>query len=573
MSPDEARWPAVLSCRDVEVRYGQVQVLFGVDLDVYDNEIVALLGTNGAGKSTLLRAVTGLTPPSAGTIQLDGNDITGTDPAEVAGMGVGFMPGGRAVFPGLTVQENLELAGWLYRNDHQRLDEAIDEALCLFPMLRRRLSERAALLSGGQQQMVALAQTLVAKPRLLMLDELSLGLAPVVVGELLEVVRRLRDAGLTIVLVEQSVNVALDVADRAVFMEKGEVRFAGPAADLRDRDDLLRAVFIGTSTPPASTSPVPNGAGEPPEREVVLRAQGVGCSFGGVRAVNQVDLDVHTGEIIGIVGANGAGKTTLLDLLSGFVTTNRGQVTIDGEDVTDLPPHRRALLGLARTFQDARLFPSLTVAENLAVALDRSAPNRDPVAAAFRLAPSILTELVVSDDVDALISALGLDAFRDKRVAQLSTGSRRVVELASLVAQDARVLLLDEPSAGVAQREAEALGPVLRRLRDATGAAMVIVEHDVPLLRATCDRLVAMDLGSVIAEGQPDAVLADPLVTAAYLGTNVTAVQRSGSGGRTRRRRAPLEASQEIEAPPGVRDVGRDTLDVLPMADRHYGDA
>ena len=563
----------VLSCRDIEVRYGQVQVLFGVDLEVHDREIVALLGTNGAGKSTLLRAVTGLTPPFAGTVELDGTSVTGADPAQVAELGVGFMPGGRAVFPGLSVQENLELAGWLYRGDRRRLETAIEEALELFPMLRARLGERAALLSGGQQQMVALAQTLVAKPRLLLLDELSLGLAPVVVGQLLDVVRQLRDGGLTVVLVEQSVNVALDIADRAVFMEKGEVRFSGPAAELRDREDLLRSVFIGRTTAPAGDPAAPSSGHGTADAEVVLRARGVGCSFGGVLAVNDVELDVLAGEIVGIVGANGAGKTTLLDLLSGFGASDRGFVELGGVDVSGLTPHRRALLGMARTFQDARLFPSLTVAENLAVALDRGAPNRDPVAAALRLAPSILTEIVLSDDADELIDALGLQAFRDKRVSQLSTGSRRVVELASLVAQDARLLLLDEPSAGVAQREAEALGPLLRRLRDVTGAAMVIVEHDVPLLRATCDRLVAMDLGSVIADGRPDAVLADPLVVAAYLGTNVAAVQRSGSSGGRRRRRAPREASQVVEASPGVRDVGHDTLDVLQISNRRYGEA
>jgi ABC-type branched-subunit amino acid transport system ATPase component len=565
--------PPVLSCRDIEVRYGQVQVLFGVDLDVHDREIVALLGTNGAGKSTLLRAVTGLTPPFAGTVELDGTSVTGVDPAEMAALGVGFMPGGRAVFPGLSVQENLELAGWLYRGDRVRLETAIEEALELFPRLRARLGERAALLSGGQQQMVALAQTLVAKPRLLLLDELSLGLAPVVVGQLLDVVRQLRDGGLTVVLVEQSVNVALDIADRAVFMEKGEVRFSGPAAELRDRDDLLRSVFIGRSTAPAADPAAPPSSNGTADPEVVLRARGVGCSFGGVRAVHEVELDVHAGEIVGIVGANGAGKTTLLDLLSGFVMSDRGLVELGGVDVSDLTPHRRAMLGMARTFQDARLFPSLTVVENLAVALDRGAPNRDPVAAALRLAPSILTEIVLSDDADELIDALGLQAFRDKRVSQLSTGSRRVVELASLVAQDARVLLLDEPSAGVAQREAEALGPLLRRLCAATGVAMVIVEHDVPLLRATCDRLVAMDLGAVIADGRPDAVLADPLVVASYLGTNVTAVQRSGSSERPRRRRARLEATQVVEALPAVRDVERHTSDGLQMSDRRYGDA
>ena len=525
----------LLRCEGLDVAYGPVQVLFGVDLEVDEGEVVALLGTNGAGKSTLLRAVTGLTPPRAGRVVIDDNDVTGADPAALARRGVTLMPGGRAVFPGLTVAENLRMATWLFRDDHVRATTGVESVLELFPVLRARTDQRAGLLSGGEQQMLALAQVLIGEPRLLLIDELSLGLAPIVVGELLQVVASLKEQGVTIVLVEQSVNVALELAERAVFMEKGEVRFEGPTEGLLERGDLLRSVFIEGGRARARSASDGRAAADG-EGEMALDATGLAKRFGGVTAVDGVDLEVRPGEILGIIGPNGAGKTTLLDLLSGFVRPDGGRILLWDEDVSDWLPEERAEAGLGRSFQDARLFTGLTVAENLAVALERFVASREPVAAALRLPAARLSERLVAERVDALIGLLGLEAFRDKYAGELSTGSRRIVELASLIAQRADVVLLDEPSAGIAQKEAEALGPLLRRLRDATGAALVIVEHDVPLLLATCDRLVAMELGAVIADGDPAAVVRNPRVVASYLGTDEAAVARSGRRRRDRRR-------------------------------------
>lgn len=540
----------LLRCEGLDVYYGSVQILFNVDYTVEEGEIVALLGTNGAGKSTLLRAITGLTPPKRGKVWMDGKEITGITPVDMAKAGVAFMPGGRAIFPGLTVGENLRMAAWLYRQDEARVEAGIAKCLELFPALKTRLPEKAALLSGGQQQMVALAQALLAEPRLLLIDELSLGLAPVVVGELLDVVRELRNQGVTIVLVEQSVNVALSVSDRAVFMEKGEVRFTGPAGELLERGDLLRSVFIQGSKAGAVET---NGKG-PKERAkpavprkdfstepVILHATGITKRFGGLTAVDHVDLDVRAGEIVGILGANGAGKTTLLDLLTGFVPVDSGQVRLENADITGKAPEIRAEAGLARSFQDARLFPGLTVAENLAVALEIFIPSRDPFAASFKLPAALLSEVMVAERVDQLIGLLGLGAFRDKYVGQLSTGSRRIVELGSLLAQQAKILMLDEPTAGIAQRESEAMGPLIKRIRDVTGVAIVIVEHDVPMLLSTCDRLVAMELGGVVADGDPAEVIQNDRVIASYLGADEAAISRSGSAGPQKKR--PTRAS------------------------------
>jgi ABC-type branched-subunit amino acid transport system ATPase component/predicted MFS family arabinose efflux permease len=243
VAADPERIP-LLQVHDLDYSYGPVQVLFGCSLEVHRGEVLALLGTNGAGKSTLLRAIAGLGVPDRGVVRLNGRTITYT-PAELRyRQGVVVVRGGR-VFPDLTVRENLELFVSRSARGAAQVEDPFETVFRVFPVLRERLHDRAAELSGGQRQMLALALALVQRPQLLIVDELSLGLAPVVVQELVAVVARLRAEGVTMIIVEQSLSVALALADRAVFMEKGRVRFDGPAAELAARDDLARAVFLG----------------------------------------------------------------------------------------------------------------------------------------------------------------------------------------------------------------------------------------------------------------------------------------------------------------------------------------
>jgi ABC-type branched-subunit amino acid transport system ATPase component/predicted MFS family arabinose efflux permease len=242
----------VLQVANLDFSYGSVQVLFDVAFEVHRGETVALLGTNGAGKSTVLRVISGLGTPDRGVVRLHGRTITYVSPEDRARLGILQLPGGKGVFPDLTVEQNLAVSARLRpigerAAGHRRGDEAtrLERAFTLFPELAERRRQAAGDLSGGQQQMLALARVLVHEPEVLLIDELSLGLAPVVVQRLLEVVERLKAAGQTMVIVEQSLNVALAVADRAIFLEKGQVRFEGPAQELAVRDDLLRAVFLG----------------------------------------------------------------------------------------------------------------------------------------------------------------------------------------------------------------------------------------------------------------------------------------------------------------------------------------
>jgi ABC-type branched-subunit amino acid transport system ATPase component/ABC-type branched-subunit amino acid transport system permease subunit len=524
-APMEPSPDAVLVCRSVNAGYDGVQVLFGVDLEVRQGEVLALLGTNGAGKSTLLRVVSGLLPATGGQVLLNGEDVTGLDPVALARRGVVQVPGGRGVFPTLTVHEHLVLAGWLL-HDVPDLPERREEVLDRFPRLRERYEQLAGDLSGGEQQQLAIAMALLARPVLLVVDELSLGLAPAVVDQLLDVLRAINASGTAVLLVEQSVNVALTVADRAYFLEKGEVRFEGPTADLLERDDVARSVFLTAGTTAAARKRVPTGDGRP----LVLEVDGLGIAFGGVQAVHDVSFSVRAGEVLGVLGPNGAGKTTVFDMVSGFLVPDAGRVLLLGADVTGERPWSRARRGLGRSFQDARLFPSLTVAECVALSLERHLPVRDHLGAALSLPAVREAEDDVAWTVADLIELLHLGAFRDKRVGELSTGSRRVVDLAMALAHDPAVLLLDEPSSGIAQREAEALVPLLERMRAETGAALLVIEHDLPLLTAVSDRMLALDLGVVLIEGAPDEVIHDPRVVASYLGTpDGAAVARSGA--------------------------------------------
>jgi ABC-type branched-subunit amino acid transport system ATPase component/MFS family permease len=233
-----------LQVHNLDFYYGNNQVLFDLNLEVAEGEMVALLGTNGAGKSTLLRVVSGLEHPHRGVIRIFGVNCTYLEPEQIIDQGVALLVGGKMTFPGLTVRDNLRIGGHTFRRERARATQAVSEAMEVFPELATRLDQPAGTLSGGEQQMLALARVMMTRPRLLMIDELALGLAPKTVDRLMAIVRRVNAEGTTVILVEQSVNRAMHLAERAIFLERGSIRFEGPTADLLDRPDLLRPVFL-----------------------------------------------------------------------------------------------------------------------------------------------------------------------------------------------------------------------------------------------------------------------------------------------------------------------------------------
>ena len=287
--------------------------------------------------------------------------------------------------------------------------------------------------------------------------------------------------------------------------------------------------------------------GRSPRSADSLTASGVVVHFGGITALADVDLEVRPGEIVGLIGANGAGKSTLLDVISGHRRPAHGTIRLAGDDVSPLGSEARPHRGLSRTFQDAHLYPGLTVLETVMTAADARLPGG--AVSAMTASPWLrMSEHDKRARAEAVLADFGLADRAGTLVGELSTGMRKVCDLAAVVAADPAIVLLDEPTAGLAQREAEAFAPLLRDLRDRHGASVLVVEHDMPLLMSLCDRIYCLEAGQVIAEGTPAEVRDDPRVVASYLGTDAVAVDRSGSG-----KRRPAKAKPKAKAKAGAK--------------------
>ncbi|MEX2459037.1 MAG: ABC transporter ATP-binding protein [Actinomycetota bacterium] len=249
----------------------------------------------------------------------------------------------------------------------------------------------------------------------------------------------------------------------------------------------------------------------------LLRTRDVSIHFGGIAALQEVDVEVHPGEIVGLLGPNGAGKSTLFNVIGGFLKPDTGRVLLDEEEIGHLLPYERVAAGIGRTFQHVRLFRNLTVYENLVVAQHRHLSSGS-FAAMLRLPSWRRDEREARERVEAMLDIVDLRPWRDAYPTQLSYGTLRFLELASVLSLEPRVLLLDEPASGIAQKEAEALGPMLQRVRDQQGCALLLIEHDMRLLLSVAERIYALDFGVVIAEGGPDEVVSNDQVLESYLG-------------------------------------------------------
>ena len=246
---------ALLEVNSLRAGYGRLPVVFDIELEVGEGEIIALLGLNGAGKTTTLRAISGMIPVMAGSIRFAGEDIAGQPPERIARRGLLHVPEGRGIFPNLRVDESLRLAAALAKLNSAEINRRVEEAYVTFPSLERRKTSAAGTLSGGEQQMLALARALIWQPRLLMVDEMSQGLAPAIVDRLFDIVRAFRDRGTALILVEQFVTRALAVADRAYVVEKGEIGYSGTAAALAADEEFVRSSYLGAGAVEAPAGP------------------------------------------------------------------------------------------------------------------------------------------------------------------------------------------------------------------------------------------------------------------------------------------------------------------------------
>jgi ABC-type branched-subunit amino acid transport system ATPase component len=517
---DAVQGPALLEVKDLAVSYGGVRALRGLSLAVPANGIVAVLGSNGAGKTTLLRAISGTLALQRGTIdggaiELDGRALVGRDPAAIVHAGVVQVPEGRRIFGDLTVEENLRAGAW-GRTQRRGRNEAYARVYDLFPRLGERRRQRAGLLSGGEQQMLAIGRALMSEPRLLLLDEPSLGLAPQLVERIGETVRAINRQGTAVVLVEQNAAMALEVADRAIVLEVGEVAVQGSAVDLAHSDDV-RERYLGLGRAPdlgevADVTPVTGRRQARP-----LEVEGVTVTFGGLTALDEVSLKVEPGSTHAVIGPNGAGKSTLLNVLTGVYRASAGRVRYGDATLTGLRSPRIAALGVSRTFQNLALSPGSTVAENLLLGRHRLS-KAGFVTAGLRLPGARREQREQRRIVAGIAELMDLDRHLDTPLAALAYGDRKRVELARALCAEPTLLLLDEPVAGMNASESRDMARTIAQVRKTLGISIVLVEHDMAFVMGLADTVTVLDFGRRIAHGTQEDVQRDPEVLRAYLG-------------------------------------------------------
>jgi ABC-type branched-subunit amino acid transport system ATPase component len=544
---------ALLVVRDLDVSYAKaVSALRGVSLSVPEGSIVTVLGNNGAGKSTLLRAISGTLPfqngsVDGGSIEFAGRPLRGAAPAGIVRAGLVQVPEGRQVFHDLTVEENLRAGGLgVPRRARAAARARVHE---LFPVLRERRGQRAGLLSGGEQQMLAIGRALMSRPRLLLLDEPSLGLAPQMVERIGEVVAEINRQGVSIVLVEQNAALALRLADTAYVLSVGQVTLQGPAAELA-RSEEVRDRYLGVTgtvvpAPPAaaatgaarkSEARGATGAGGDADRPGAaeqareLVVEGVTVRFGGIAALSDVSFTVRPGTTHALIGPNGAGKSTCLNVLTGIYAAREGRVRYGDRELTRLRPHEIARLGVSRTFQNILLSPRASVADNLL--LGRHRLTRAGFLAVGLGLPGARRERAAQDArVREIAELLELDAHLGTPVAALSYGERKRVELARALCAEPTLLLLDEPVAGMTGGESRRMAGIIARVRTELGISILVVEHDMAFVMGIADRVTVLDFGRRIADGAPQEIRDDPEVLRAYLGADAAGPPPGAGGG------------------------------------------
>ncbi|MCC6222859.1 MAG: ATP-binding cassette domain-containing protein, partial [Thermoleophilia bacterium] len=460
--------------------FGGVTAVNDVSLRVEDGEVLGVIGPNGAGKSTLLKLVSGELTPDRGRIWLDGHRIDGLPNNRVARLGIGLAYQIPQPFHKLTVRQNVEVAA-LARGGGR--SGRVDEVLGLSG-LAGRADRPAGSLPLLDLKRLELARALALEPRLLLLDEVGAGLVRAELEEMIELVRRIHESGVTVVVVEHVELVIRALASRVVVMDWGRVITEG-TPEAVSADQRVRELYLGHR--PEDTAPVAKAlAPPPPGREPLLELRGVDAGYGGALALRGIELELAEGEVVAVLGANGAGKTTLANVVSGARAARAGLISFGGAEITRLRAHERVELGIALCHEGRRLFPELSVGENLAVgaysrrARQQAAASRERVLEIFPLLGDLLGQ----------------------RAGTLSGGQQQMVAIGRALMAAPRLLILDEASIGLAPVVVEQLFAAVAAINEA-GISVLVIEQHVHHSLALADRVYVLDHGSVSFSGTP----------------------------------------------------------------------
>ena len=514
-----AEAPALLEASGLVKRYGGLMAIDHVDLRLQPGTITGIIGPNGAGKSTLIGLIGGAVAPSEGSIRLDGRDISRLPASERARAGIGRTYQIPRPFLDMTVEENLEVAQYsiepFARAAAARAERA---ALLARAGLSDVAGEPARALPLLRRKRLEVARALALRPRIVLLDEVGAGLVDSEITELIALIRSIADPRTAIVIVEHVLRVVRECCARSMVLNFGKTLIEGPTAEIFANDEVA-AVYLGSARASAASA-------EPQAREAtssaapaihgremspliapsrgdapLLELQGIRSGYGQARVLKGVDLTVRAGEAVAILGANGAGKTTLARTISGAIAPTAGVLRIAGENAAGLPPHRIAELGIAHCMEGRRVFPTLSVRENLLIA----ARNADAAAIRERL-----------DAVYDLFPILG--ERRDQGGTSMSGGQQQMLAIGRALMARPRLIIFDEISLGLAPVVMDKLYEALGALKRA-GMTLIVIEQDVDRALALVDQAYVLEHGMFGLSGKPAEIAADPRLRHIYIGT------------------------------------------------------
>lgn len=478
----------LVQATEVSRRFGGVTAVAEVSLEVQRGELVGIMGPNGAGKSTLLSLLSGARRPSSGTLLVCGKDFSKIKHSDAAHIGVGLAHQIPKPFRKLTVRQNVEIASYVVPRSRRK--EVVEEALRLSGM-----TDRADKIAGSlgllELKRLEIARVLAVDPQLVLLDEVAAGLNGSDLDELIELVRSVHAMGKTVVLVEHVQEVIHQLAQRVVVLEWGQKLTEGTPEEV-SQDPRVIEVYLGT----AGDGHLPTRSGAPIAAEPRLAVSRLNSGYGAVNVLSNVSFDVRPGEIVAVLGANGAGKTTLAKTIQGMIKAKSGSLYFRGDDITNLPAHRRTLDGIALVAEGRRLFGELSVRENLQLGL-KSVRNQQPLDRVYELFPKLVE--------------LG-----DRAAGALSGGEQQMVAIGRALAGEPEVIVFDELSLGLAPIIVDRMLDAVAQIAD-WGTSVVLIEQNVHKSLSLADRIVVLRRGEVVYSGSP-AEFTEEELQSAYLG-------------------------------------------------------